>query len=147
MGSRRAEVAQQRDKLHAAQKGFSSIDDIEQFLSDHAGLRKDDLDACQSKLAELQAAVKLAEKEERERLQQLYEVTGIGDVALEAFFASLEASEINVEERKQALNAEIARVEEYYESIKGVLTQLNALKALVVEGAQFEGTAQGGDNR
>jgi len=144
---RREEVAVERDKLHVALGGFGESDEVNEFLRLHGGLKTEDLEACRTKLQELQAAARAAEEPLRERLRHLYDVSGVGHAALEAFLAQMELEATSLAERRRMLLEENGRMDRYYESVRGILGQLDELKALVVQGARFEGVTQSGQNR
>lgn len=143
---RRDSAASELTGLHRALRSFGSSDVVEPFIKDHASVHKTHREACQQKLYELLAQVRASEAPALNALRHLYEVSGLGSEAFEAFVASLDSAAC-MEARAQMIVQETKRVERYLESIAKILGPLAELKALVEAAVAFEANVQAGKNR
>merc|ERR1712216_266170 len=138
--ARHAEAEKERDRLHAALRGFGSKEVAEEIIGKFGSLHVSDRKECRIKLRELQTEVLATEASDRQRLCDLYEQTGSDTNALELFFAALD-EELSGELRQTRLVEEVQRFEDYSSSVQSILQQLDELKTLVLEGSRFEAAA------
>eukprot|EP00401_Gymnodinium_catenatum_P014507 CAMPEP_0117593330 /NCGR_PEP_ID=MMETSP0784-20121206/72575_1 /TAXON_ID=39447 /ORGANISM="" /LENGTH=484 /DNA_ID=CAMNT_0005395245 /DNA_START=37 /DNA_END=1488 /DNA_ORIENTATION=+ len=134
---RRAEVVSDVARLHAVLRGFGSANVVEEFITAHCTLHSSDRAACKSKLEELQAVLRLESTTRDERLSYLFDVTGAGPLALSTLYSTLDAEAANANVWRERLAAEHDRMERYFESLRGILEQLEELHGLVLEGLRF----------
>lgn len=144
--ARHAEATEELERLHRAIRAFGVREIVEPFLKQHNSVHLADRRACEAKLDEILAALRKEEAVARERLRQLYEETGLGSVAFEAFVKLLDNAESR-DARKRMLAKETKRLERYLESIFSILGPLRELKALVIAAVAFEATVKAGNNR
>eukprot|EP00931_Biecheleriopsis_adriatica_P080590 TRINITY_DN53941_c0_g1_i1.p1 TRINITY_DN53941_c0_g1~~TRINITY_DN53941_c0_g1_i1.p1 ORF type:complete len:521 (-),score=91.40 TRINITY_DN53941_c0_g1_i1:78-1616(-) len=135
--ARRAEVAAEVARLHATLHGFDASSNIDDFIKEHGTLHSTDRAACSGKLKELQCALRSENTSRHERISYLYDVTGMGRSKMNDFYKSLDEQAGSSDLWREHLLQEVTRMEVYHRSLQGVLTQLEELHALVLEGSRF----------